>query len=41
MDDEKFLRQLEELKELCKKESEDIKKKVQEIVPTYFINNGQ
>lgn len=35
MDEEKFLRQLEELKEICYMEPAEIRKKVKEIVPTY------
>ncbi len=37
MDEEKFLRQLEELKEICMLEPVEIRKKVREIVPTYLI----
>lgn len=39
IDEDKFLRQLEELKAICTLEPEDIKKLVKEIVPTY-INKG-
>lgn len=38
MDEERFLRQLEELKEVCLQEPTEIKKRVREIVPTYVIN---
>lgn len=34
-DEEKFLRQLEELKEVCLMEPDDIRKLIKEIVPTY------
>jgi len=37
MDEEKFLRQLEELKEICMLEPVEIRKKVREIVPTYLL----
>lgn len=37
MDEEKFLRQLEELKEICMLEPVEIRKKVREIVPTYVL----
>jgi FlaA1/EpsC-like NDP-sugar epimerase len=37
MDEEKFLRQLEELKEICMLEPVEIRKKVREIVPTYTV----
>lgn len=37
MDEEKFLRQLEDLKDICLLESDEIRKKVKEIVPTYVI----
>ena len=40
MDDEKFLEQLHRLEEACKKESEDIKQIVSEIVPTYKLKVG-
>ena len=39
MDDEKFLRQLEELKEYVVQEPSDIREWVQRIVPTYSIQN--
>jgi len=38
IDEEKFLRQLEELKEICYMEPAEIRKKVKEIVPTYNYN---
>ncbi len=37
IDEENFLRQLEELKDICLLEPVEIRKKVQEIVPTYVI----
>jgi FlaA1/EpsC-like NDP-sugar epimerase len=37
IDEEKFLRQLEELKGLCYLENNEIRKKVHEIVPTYTV----
>ena len=37
IDEEKFLRQLEELKEICMLEPVEIRKKVREIVPTYTV----
>ncbi|TAH67244.1 MAG: polysaccharide biosynthesis protein [Anaerolineaceae bacterium] len=37
MDEEKFLRELEELKDICLLEPVEIRKKVREIVPTYVI----
>lgn len=37
IDEEKFLRQLEELKGLCYLEHTEVRKKVQEIVPTYTV----
>jgi len=41
MDEDKFLRQLEELKDICMLEAVEIRKKVQEIVPTYKIQNNR
>jgi FlaA1/EpsC-like NDP-sugar epimerase len=35
MDEERFLRQLEELKDVCLKEPVEIRKLIKEIVPTY------
>ena len=41
MDEDRFLRQLEELKEICLLEPVEIRKKVREIVPTYVpMKNG-
>ncbi|NLP15971.1 MAG: polysaccharide biosynthesis protein [Clostridiales bacterium] len=37
MDEERFLRQLEELQDICVLEPVEIRKKVKEIVPTYII----
>ena len=37
MDEERFLRQLEELKDICVLEPVEIRKKVREIVPTYVV----
>ena len=37
MDEDKFLRQLEELKDICLLEPMEIRKKVREIVPTYVV----
>ncbi len=37
MDEEKFLMQLEELKEICLLEPVEIRKKVKDIVPTYVV----
>lgn len=37
MDEERFLRQLEELQDICVLEPVEIRKKVKEIVPTYVI----
>jgi FlaA1/EpsC-like NDP-sugar epimerase len=37
LDEEKFLRQLEELKDVCLMEAMEIRKLVQEIVPTYKV----
>jgi FlaA1/EpsC-like NDP-sugar epimerase len=37
MDEESFLRQLEELKDICLLEPVEIRKMVREIVPTYVI----
>lgn len=37
IDEEKFLRQLEELKDICILDSEKIKKTIKEIVPTYTV----
>ena len=37
IDEDKFMRQLEDLKEICLLEPVEIRKKVQEIVPTYVI----
>ncbi|MBH1942040.1 polysaccharide biosynthesis protein [Mobilitalea sibirica] len=39
IDEEKFLRQLEELKDVCMLESAEIRKLVREIVPTYVMKN--
>jgi hypothetical protein len=41
MDEEKFLSQLEELKEYVVTEPEDIRSWVQKIVPTYSIQNRE
>jgi FlaA1/EpsC-like NDP-sugar epimerase len=37
MDEDRFLRQLEELKDICVLEPVEIRKKVREIVPTYVV----
>jgi FlaA1/EpsC-like NDP-sugar epimerase len=39
LDEVKFLRQLEELKDICLKEPVEIRKMIREIVPTYVIKN--
>ena len=41
IDEEEFLRQLEELKEICTKEPAEIREMVKEIVPTYVMNQKQ
>lgn len=40
MDEKKFLKQLEELQRIANEDSEGIRRKVQEIVPTYVIKNN-
>lgn len=40
-DEEKFRRQLDELKEISDKDSEKIRQKVQAIVPTYVMNQAE
>lgn len=40
LDEEKFLRQLEELKEICMLEPVEIRKKIKDIVPTYAYNKA-
>ncbi len=40
IDEEKFLRQLEELKEICLLEPVEIRKLIKEIVPTYIVNKS-
>lgn len=40
MDEKKFLKQLEELQSVANEDSEGIRRKVQEIVPTYVIKNN-
>ena len=39
-DDEKFLQELEELRELAEEDAEGIRQKVCQIVPTYVMKNG-
>lgn len=39
IDEDKFLRQLEELKEICLLEPVEIRKLIREIVPTYVVKN--
>lgn len=40
MDEKQFLRQLEELQKAANEDSEAIRRKVQEIVPTYVIKSN-
>ena len=40
MDEKRFLKQLEELQKIANEDSAGIRKKVQEIVPTYVIKNN-
>jgi FlaA1/EpsC-like NDP-sugar epimerase len=40
IDEEKFMRQLDELQEICLKEPVEIRKMIKEIVPTYVIKNS-
>lgn len=40
IDEEKFLRQLEDLKDICLLEPVEIRKKVQKIVPTYVVKKS-
>ena len=40
MDEKRFLRQLEELQKAANEDSEAIRRKVQEIVPTYVIKSN-
>jgi hypothetical protein len=37
IDEEKFLRQLEELKQACQTEPTEIRRMIKEIVPTYIL----
>jgi FlaA1/EpsC-like NDP-sugar epimerase len=40
LDEEEFMRKLEELKDVCQKEPVEIRKLIKEIVPTYVVKQG-